>query len=112
MTFNSSRTFNSRAQRSSAATPITRWPSNWPLARVIAGQADFVGAQFVQFAQIVQNHARGQQVCIQKGIDFANRLGCTQHRGGVVQKPGAFGVVQLGSGRVVQKAVAGFLEAF
>ena len=80
------------------------------LGGVVADHADLVRVHLRQLAQVVQNHARGQQVGVQRGVDLADHARHAQHGAGVVQQARTLGVVQLGRGGIVVQPVAALLQ--
>ncbi|OPZ68105.1 MAG: hypothetical protein BWY81_01001 [Firmicutes bacterium ADurb.Bin467] len=80
------------------------------LARVVADHADLVGVELGDLAQVVEDHAGGEQVRVERRVDLADGLRRTQHRRDVMQKPRALGVVELLRGGVVEQLVARLLE--
>ena len=85
-------------------------PQQLTLARIVDRHAARVGTDLGDLAQIVQNHACGQQIAVQLRIDAAHRVGHAQHGARVVQQAAALGVMQARRRGIVHQRFAALIE--
>ena len=80
------------------------------LRGVFAHKTHRIGGHFVDFAQVVQHHTRGEQIGVQRGIHGADGLRGAQHTRDVVQKATALCVMELLRRRIIQQRLARFFQ--
>lgn len=82
------------------------------LPAVVPNHAHFVGVHFLRFAQVMQDHARQQQVGVQPGVLGQDGLRQPEHPRGVVQKPAPLRMVDSLGGGVVQQLFPKTIQHF